>query len=444
MLRNMEKDYRFRIREERYGATMFDTLDGSVSSLTEDEYRKISATKKDSSGKEISAKVFLQRSRHDLPDGCMSAPSKVYLELTRRCNLFCKNCYNNSSAGRRDELSKEEIFKIIDELSDNGCFELRLTGGEPTLREDFFDIARHAIDSGLFVSLGTNGVWKEGLAEKIRKSGIRNIIFSIDGPEEINDRIRGKGSFRKAIESMSLLKGSGINVKINFTFGKDNIRYLEDVADIAVMNDVVALNVSPIRLTGRAAEKTDRIVSRADMLNLVRRIECIRKKCNLKIQTYFDILGKYSCECDSIGSATTGNTQRKEFPASIFNKRSCAAGIEVMVINPSGDIYGCAVSPGSIIDTPDKDESRKSQISLKKEFTAGNLREGNLMDIWLEPERWKIYRDLEKNKSGQCKSCRYYTRQCFGNCVISSYIHEGKPDAKDPYCFVDILDDDNE
>lgn len=442
---------RFKVREERIGATLFDLNTGIVSSIPEDIYQNIvtviSGNKKMSEDSRSylekngfgflikeghpDFRIYWQKtSRENLPKDCLSAPSKVYLELTRRCNLFCKNCYNSSSNKTKDELSTEEIFKIIDILSERGCFELRLTGGEPTLRDDFLDIVKYAKDKELFLSLGTNGVWKEGLAEKIISSGIRNVIISIDGPEDINDGIRGKGSFKKAIESINALNKTGnITIKINFTFGKDNLKYLEDVAEIAYKNKVSALNVSPIRLTGRASEKQERLATKEDMLDLVRRINILRKKYPFKIQTYFDILGK-ECGCED-----------SKFPSSLFNKESCAAGIEVMVINPTGDVYGCAVSPGANIISEITD---KDKISLKQEFTAGNLRKENMMKIWLDSSRWEIYRNLDKNKSRKCKSCRHYIKNCFGNCVISSYIHNKKPDAADPYCFVDLIGDNNE
>lgn len=400
-----------KIREERSGAMLFNVEKGEIKALNEQEY-------KDKSKELLNAKVYKQKNRSKLPTDCYAAPSKVYIELTRKCNLRCSICYNKSGPQLKDELSKNELFNLFDQLEKAGTFEIRFTGGEPTTRPDFFELVNYAKSKGFFVSVGTNGVWDDTILKKISSSGLDMVIISLEGRQKINDQIRGKGNYKKAIKSISYLsKYSTKMMRMNMTLAKYNIKEIDHIAKLADKYGVPVINTMPIRLSGRSVSLRNQLLNTFDYWMFVKDVERIRKTRKVSIQTYFDILGDKS--------------RWLENQTSLINKKTCAAGVEACIISPIGDVYGCAASNAS---DPDMDPNEKNK------FIAGNIKKKKFMKIWLDSQQWKTYRDLDINKCARCKSCEHYSKKCFGNCFISSYFDTGKFNSRDPYCFAHLLD----
>ncbi len=414
----------YKIREERNGAMLFDNEKGAVTGLTEKQYREIVDGKNDdfgylydAAGIPLFALFHSHSPRTGLPEDCVSAPSKVYFEITRRCNLFCKHCYNGSGRDFPEEIKKETVFSIIDELYRFGTFEIRLTGGEPTLHSGFFSIVEYAADRDFFISLGTNGVWSDELIDRVLDSEIKTVIVSLDGPEEFNDYVRGKGTYRSVTHTIDRLKRNrGKSLKMNSVLCKENIRHIDEIVDTAEALGFDGLNIAPLHLSGRAGSSEFLSpLDPADMHHVVSRVTAQRSKKKIKIQTYYDIL-----EAPLPGTS---------FPASILNKKSCAAGIEVAAISPRGEVYGCVVSPANSM----------SDENGKKLFVAGNIGENSFIDIWLDSQRWQAYRNLKLNKSDKCLVCGHYSKSCFGNCVVDSFAAGGKLNSPSPLCFADLL-----
>ncbi len=412
------KQIKYKLREEKIGAMLFDNEKGAVTKLDEEQYKKILAKHKefnylfDENGLPLFELFKSKVPREELPSDCLSAPSKVYFELTRKCNLSCKYCYNRSSFAFPNELSKEKIFLLLNELRSVGVFEVRFTGGEPTMHKDFFEIVNYAEKLGFFISLGTNGTFDNNTLEKIKESNIKIIILSLDGPKEYNDSVRGAGSFDKVISNIRKLREKrDLMIKVNCVLTRDNKGFMEDLVKIAVPLGVNVLNFVPIKFTGRAKAPDIKLLTKEDMLNILSKINYLRGRYKVKIQTYFDILE---------GS--------EHLPSSLLNQKSCGAGIEVAAISSFGEIYGCVVSPANELE----------DSKTKRLFTAGSLKEDNFMDIWLDSKRW-IFRDLKRVKSEKCLKCRFYIKKCFGNCSVDSYLNAGKLNAPDPYCFADLL-----
>ncbi|MFX1257310.1 MAG: radical SAM protein, partial [Promethearchaeota archaeon] len=395
---------RYVIRKEKNGAIFFDRQLGKVKFLSENQFEKY----KDKKEYEIIYPEFY------LLD-CFSVPSKVYLELTRKCNLKCKTCYNKSRNKLTKELTKEEIFKIFNDLKNGGTFEIRITGGEPTLRYDFFDIVNYAHNLGFFVSVGTNGILSNKMLEKISKTPIDLIIISLDGPEKINDSIRGNGSFAKSINSLRYLsQKTDKQLRISMVIGKYNVNNIDFVVKLADELKIKELNLIPIRLNGRALKLPKQsFLTTKEYYDFVKRVELLRKSFDVRIRLYFDILGEKSKWLDN--------------QTSVINTVTCSAGVESCVISPFGDMYGCPVS-----NPIDNDEFREI-------FITGNVRETSILKIWRDSSKWNVYRDLKLNKSKRCFKCNFYKNLCFGNCYIDSFFHSNKMNANDPYCFAHLL-----
>ena len=142
-------------------------------------------------------------------------PDSVYFHVTSRCNIRCKICNIPLDAKESLELKKEEIFNMIDQLSEWGVHTIVLTGGEALVRKDIFDIIKHATLKNLKVHLLTNGTLIDRkILEKLVEAGIHHIHFSIHGFEDVHDYISGgKGNFKRSVEIMSFIKKDRKNRK---------------------------------------------------------------------------------------------------------------------------------------------------------------------------------------------------------------------------------------
>lgn len=195
--------------------------------------------------------IELERNWLDLKRNCdyyfsrivnypLCPPEHVYFSITNRCNLRCKMCnISTSSSQEQDELTLKECKKIIDQIADLKINHLIFSGGEPLLKKDIFDLIAYAAGKGIkMVDVITNGLLiDEGVAQKLIKCGLTHITVSIDGLEDVDDFIRGKGSFKKAVEALDLInkyKNNNLpSVGINFTIMDCNIDQILPMIDLA-------------------------------------------------------------------------------------------------------------------------------------------------------------------------------------------------------------------
>jgi len=405
----------YKVREEKKGAFYFDRLAGKAERLDEKQYNELKHNPDYINNPEW--QFIKSNNRANLPGDCLSAPARIYFELTRKCNLGCKACFNESSQPLKDELSTKEVFGILDQLVQLGTFEIRFTGGEPTTREDFFEIINYAEDLGFYISMGTNGVYEDDKFDKIINGGVKWFIVSLEGSEKANDFIRGKGSYKKTIKTLKELHKKKKRIRINAVIGKYNQLELEFLAKFASSVEADSLNLIPLRPYGRAAKLlSDQMLTRKEFYEMVKKIKVLREKYNLKIVTTIDLLQKDNLiKQDDI----------------VKKERTCAAGVEGSVISPVGDMYGCSYSPAS--DESDSDKEGKEI------FVAGNLRKRKLADLWFDSKRWTVFRDLKKYKNEKCHSCKHYMHECVGSCPIMSYYADKTLDGFDPYCFKDLM-----
>lgn len=353
----------------------------------------------------------------DLPDDCLAAPARIYFELTRRCNLACRTCFNGSHRPLSDELTTAEIYDLLDQLSALGTFEIRFTGGEPTEHPHFRAILAHARALGLYISLGSNGVYSDEKREWIYDSGVDWFIVSLDGPPAVNDRVRGAGTYAQVERTLADLQRRGIRARLNAVVARHNVGEIEHLCTLAERYDVEALNLIPLRPYGRSRRTMlPDMFDRSDFYGFIRLIAELRRRHAVQLITTLDLLDP---------SATTSHDLL------VAKQRSCAAGIEAAVIGPTGDFYGCSYSPASFPDSSDS--------AGRAMFVAGSLRRESARAIWRDSRRWAVFRYLETYKNPRCHTCGHYGVRCVGACPIMGYFEQGQPEAFDPYCFVDLL-----
>lgn len=450
----------YKLREEKHGGYLFDCRQGSAHEITHTEFELLCALADKSGNLSDGEKpqieqyfpgnveagqrwwqkleawgltekpgldqlqiIRLPNESASLPEDCLAAPMRIYFELTRRCNLSCKSCFNDSHHPLANELSTQEIFDVLEQLHQAGTFEIRLTGGEPTEHPDFQHIVDFAAQRGFYLSLGTNGVYSDEKRSWIYDSGIDWFIVSLDGNEITNNKIRGTDTYQQVIQTLrELSQRPQLRVRLNMVIARHNVDTLVELASLADEYGVESLNLIPLRPYGRSTRTMlADMFDQHDFYAFIKQLERLRSKHRVKFITTLDLLDP---------EATTSHDLL------VRKKKTCAAGVEAAVIGATGDVYGCSYSPASFPDSPD--------LEGRRLFVAGNVRADSFETIWRDSARWAVFRQLDIYKNSRCQICNHYGIRCVGSCSIMGYFQQRQPDAFDPYCFVDILSNSEE
>jgi MoaA/NifB/PqqE/SkfB family radical SAM enzyme len=247
-----------------------------------------------------------------------SVPIFVSWAITERCNLRCQYCqvWNTNLP----ELSTADIMRTLDILSKKGMRFIRLTGGEPLLRDDISDIINYSCSLGVITTIATNGFM---LGEKIGEiKKLDNICITLEGPEEIHNRIRGTGSHHIALEALKIAEESNIPISIAVTlntFNLDSIGYLLDMAK--KFNARIYFQPADIKVL--YGEKSNPVCAN---------IDAYRKTilCLLKAKK----------KSKNIGNSTAGLRYLYNWPEA--KKIKCMAGKVMCRLDSFGNIYPCS------------------------------------------------------------------------------------------------------
>ncbi|MFH2136962.1 MAG: radical SAM protein [Candidatus Omnitrophota bacterium] len=163
-------------------------------------------------------------------------PLAVRLQLTNRCTLQCKYCKLWQTESK--ELNTAEVFSLLDELAKLGTKRISFSGGEPLLREDIAEIFRYAGTKGMYSEMNCNGTLVSRNIEKL--TDLDFLKLSLDGPPEVHDFLRGKGSYEKVIEAADICKKKGIRFGFATTLTKYNIDKLDEILAIAKKYETIA------------------------------------------------------------------------------------------------------------------------------------------------------------------------------------------------------------
>ncbi|MBW1889946.1 MAG: radical SAM protein, partial [Deltaproteobacteria bacterium] len=189
----------------------------------------------------------------------------VAWEVTRNCNLSCVHCRAAATMGPYEgELDTQAGFQLIDQIKAVGDPIIILTGGEPLLRPDIFEIARYGTDRGLRVVMAPNGTLiTENTAEKMAAAGIKRISISLDGAtREVHDRFRGvPGAFQGALQGIDRAKKAGIEFQINTTITKSNLDQIAAIQELAIKLGAVAHHIFLLVPTGRGKYIVDKEIN---------------------------------------------------------------------------------------------------------------------------------------------------------------------------------------
>ncbi len=178
-----------------------------------------------------SATDGLRYGRHSrLRSGAERRPVVVW-NCTRRCNLACRHCYSDSTSRRYDEMSTDEAMAFLDDIAGFGSPALLLSGGEPFVRPDLFEVMGEARRRGLAVTISSNGTMvNQTRARAVAAAGVRYVGISIDGREDEDDAFRGRrGAFRRSMAGIAALKEEGVRVGVRVTLTATAIAALPEI-----------------------------------------------------------------------------------------------------------------------------------------------------------------------------------------------------------------------
>ena len=324
----------------------------------------------------------------------LDAPICLTWELTYACNLSCVHCL--SSSGRRDprELTTAECRAVIDELERMQVFYVNIGGGEPTVRPDFWELVDYATAHHVGVKFSTNGIKiTQERARRLAVSDYVDVQVSLDGATaEVNDAVRGPGSYATALRAMRHLAAAGCRgFKVSVVVTRQNAGQLDDFKAIA--DEFGAqLRLTRLRPSGRGADVWDELHPTAAQQRQLYDWLVARGEQVLTGDSFFHLA--------AYGEALPG-------------LNLCGAGRVVCLIDPVGDVYAC---PFAIHDS----------------FRAGNVRgPGGFASVWRESE---LFTDLRRPQTGgACQSCSAYD-SCRGGCMAAKFFTGLPLDGPDPEC----------
>ena len=249
-------------------------------------------------------------------------PITVSWALTYRCNAKCGYCgIWKESEEHKKELTTEQIFLIFDQLKNLGMKYVSLTGGEPLLRNDIGKIVKYASDQGVFISLSSNAILFQDKLKEISK--INKVNFSLDGPEEIHDRLRGEGSYKKVIEATEIAKKNKIKVVLNATINKDNVTFIDEIYKTAQRLNV-NVYFQPVTINILGQKDKNLLVADKNSYNMAIEKLIKEKKAHNK----------------NILNSISGLEHLSKWPNP--TKIACAGGKCHFRIDPNGFLSGCA------------------------------------------------------------------------------------------------------
>lgn len=335
----------------------------------------------------------------------LSSPLDLHWEVTSRCNLYCKHCYNRSSLKSEFEPDLVQIKSIIDELKSIRLRNVVISGGEPLMRRDLKTIIEWVRPLTAILTLSTNGTlidddnstWFPGL--------IDGANLSLDaGNREDYERFRGrKGSFNRCLDGFRRLVEKKIPVAIQTTISRFNIDRLDELAELIIKEGATSWVVRLPVASGRAIENEGDFLSRNELIQK----ECILNEIRERYESEFSAL--------KIGMNFTWSYNEPY----IYTERedgfiSCAAATVSAALLADGTIAPCALFSGT-------------------DFKSDPVWTEGFLNQWKNAECMNEMRRIKLSRISRCYHCADNGRACSTGCRAKSYLN-GNLYSPDPDC----------
>ena len=350
------------------------------------------------------------------------APFTIAWEITRACAFACRHCRAEAQPQRDpNELTTEEAFGLIDQIREFGDPILVITGGDPMMRRDLYDILGYAVEKGLRTSLTpttTRLVTREALA-RVQDVGVRRVAVSLDGPTaEIHDSFRGfTGSFKIARGIIKQVADVGLSLQINTTVSRYNVHLLDQMAGLVGRSNVVQWSLFFLVPTGRA--------NAADMISPEEHEQVFHWLYDLSERASFDVKSTAAPAYRRVviqrrreGASVPGEARRPRVLAGAGYRyqdglarpaKGVNDGNGFCFISHTGDVFPSGFLP----------------------ISAGNVRDQSVVELYRSAPLFRRLRDPQALK-GKCGRCDF--RDVCGGSRARAYAINNDPLAEDPSC----------
>jgi AdoMet-dependent heme synthase len=311
-------------------------------------------------------------------------PLVMSWNVTRECNMKCSHCYINATDKKlKGELNTEEGKRLIDQICEVSHPLLILSGGEPLLRRDIYELIEYGNSKGLKMGLGSNGsLIDDKVAKKLKDAGIATVSISLDPhiPAQ-HDEFRGvEGAWQKAVDACKALRKHGVLVQVNTTLTHENYDQIDDIMSLAESVGVENFHLFFLVPTGRGTKIAD--ISPQKYEDMITNTFAKVHKHTLNARP--------SCAPQFMRIAQGMGLDMRQWI------RGCIAGMHYCRIYPNGDVTPCPYLPVKL----------------------GNIREQSFKDIWFNSPVFKALRNPDCLK-GKCGACEF--KQVCGGCRARAY-----------------------
>ncbi len=331
---------------------------------------------------------------------------ELWIYTNNSCNLRCRHCFVSAGESSKGELGTDEITAIIDEAESLGAFRFYFTGGEPFLREDIFELIDYVLEGGKnqLIILSNGTLFKGERLQQLKKLRRKNLTIqiSLEAPEaEINDAMRGDGSFEKTADGIKNLVSIGITPIVTTTITNHNVEHLTGMPAFISSLGVKNLHILWLQNSGRAKSAGQLSARPENVTETMRDLMKESKRHGVVLDNEM-----------SLKLRTMSKRGRKQ--------DLCNSCFEMLSIDSDGQVYPCAPLNGT------------------DGFSCGSIKKSSLKEIWLNSEQAKKIRENSVSLKEGCQSCEFRFI-CGGGCFCQSYFStaaDGAGDirAMDPYC----------
>ena len=314
-------------------------------------------------------------------------------EITLACCFRCAYCGSSGGRARENELDLAECEDVARQLKEMGCRRVSMIGGEVFMRPDWKEIVRALTSRGIKTCIITNGFrMTEEIVGALRALNIESVAVSVDGPEDVHDAYRQKGSYKRAFEAIDALTGAGIPVSVISALRADNAPRIAEFYETLKRYPIFAWQLQACSPMGNADKNA--VDVRFDAGEVIRFVAKTAPNAPFAVGI-----------ADNIGYFTPEEGSLRGRSGAVFT--GCGAGLTSIGIDSVGNVRGC-------------------ESMYDEHFNEGNLRERTLMDIWMDPGAFAYNRGFDESMlTGSCAGCPMGS-VCAGGCRSYNYFTTGK------------------
>ncbi len=323
-------------------------------------------------------------------------PLWVLLELTHKCPLECSYCYNQLDfVNTKDAMSKDDWFRVMDEVRELGAVQLGISGGEPLLNKDIVDIVQKANDLKFYTNLITSGVGApKGIVKKLKDAGLKTVQLGIQSHDENTMTLitNNKNSYKEKIAFAKEVKEAGLQLIVNTCITRQNIHQVGQIIEFAETLGANYLEIANIQYYGWALKNINALLPSKEQLD----------EAKAKVN-------EYRQKDDAMKVFLVVPDYFADRPKACMN----GWGTTFLTINPDGVALPCNTANTLPLDFP-------------------NVKENSVKEVWYDSKAFNYFRGDSWMKE-PCRTCDERDKD-FGGCRCQAFALTGEMNAADPVC----------